>query len=168
MSLWIRRSIWLSRFILGAAALLLIRIGLRYVLDPLGEAAVHQVTLGSPEAITNTRVEGSIFVGIAVALAACIFSERRLRAGLAFFATIITTITVVRLFGLAADGPAPFTMKVLKPEVVLTVLSILAFFLEQRRWRGPSHQTIIQSVPVTNAAEASRCLSASDIKLRSP
>jgi hypothetical protein len=35
--------------------------------------------------------------------------------------------------GLAVDGPAPFTLQVLKPEIALVVLSALGLFLEMRR-----------------------------------
>lgn len=124
---------------MGAATLLLMRIGLGYVLDPVGDAALHRITLGSTEAITIMRVQGSVFIGIAAILAACVVSTRRLIVGLGFLATIVGAITAVRLLGLAVDGPAPFTLQVLKPEVVLVALSTLALFLERRRrelgWR---------------------------------
>jgi hypothetical protein len=136
MSLWTRRSIWFGRLVLGAAALLLTRIGAGFIADPVGQAAPHGMVLNAPEAVTSMRVEGGVFVGIAVALAVCAASERRLLAGLAFFATVATAITTVRLLGLAVDGPAPFTLHLLAPETVLVVLSTTAFFLERRRSRA--------------------------------
>jgi len=42
-------------------------------------------------------------------------------------------LTAVRLFGLAVDGPAPFTLRVLKPEIAVTVLAAVAYTLERRR-----------------------------------
>jgi hypothetical protein len=53
--------------------------------------------------------------------------------GLGFLATIATTILALRLVGLVVDGPGPFTLFVLKPEVALVVLSSLAFVIERRR-----------------------------------
>jgi hypothetical protein len=136
MSAWLRRSVWLGRFVLGAAALLMTRIGLGYVLSPVGEAAPHGITLATPEAVTIMRVEGGLFLGIAVVLATCVLSGRRLLAGLGFLATLIGAITAARLLGLAVDGPAPFTVHVLAPELVLVVLSTVAFLLERRRLGG--------------------------------
>ena len=91
------------------------------------------MTLGSPDAITVVRVQGGVIFGIAVALAYCLASERPLLAGLGFLATMITWVAGVRLIGLVLDGPGPFTLMVLKPEVALLVLSVCAVLLERRR-----------------------------------
>jgi len=130
-------SIWLARVVLAGAILLLARIAVAYIADPVGAVAPHEITLGSAEAITMMRVSGGTFLGIALVLLGCLVSERRLLAGLAFLATIAVTILVIRLVGLALDGPAPFTMKVLKPEVALVVLSTTALFIERRRRQNP-------------------------------
>jgi hypothetical protein len=42
----------------------------------------------------------------------------------------------VRFLGLAIDGPAPFTLFVLKPEVALVICSTIALVLERRRIVG--------------------------------
>jgi hypothetical protein len=128
--------IWFSRIVLGAAALLLLRISVVYITDPVGAVATHAIALGSAEAITNTRVSGAVFLGIALALAGCLASNRRLLAGIGFLCVIATTILIIRVMGAVIDGPAPFTMKVLVPETVLVVLSGTAFFLERRRTRS--------------------------------
>jgi hypothetical protein len=133
MSTAIRQSIWLSRFVLGAATLLMLRISVGYVADPVGAVAPHEISLGSAEAITMMRVSGGLFLGIAIALVACLVSERRLLVGLGLLGIVAATILAIRLVGVAVDGPAPFTMKVLKPEIALVVFSSAAFFLERRR-----------------------------------
>jgi hypothetical protein len=127
------RSLWFGRVVLGAATLLLGAIALEYIVDPVGAGAPHRIALGSPEAITIMRVSGGVFLGIALALLGCLVSERRLLAGLALLVTVATAITAVRLLGLALDGAAPFTMRVLKPEIALVGCSALAFVLERRR-----------------------------------
>jgi hypothetical protein len=38
---------------------------------------------------------------------------------------------------LIVDGPAPFTLFVLKPEVAITVLAVAAYLLERRRGAEP-------------------------------
>jgi hypothetical protein len=133
MSALLNRSIWFGRLVLAGSALLFTRIGLGTVLGPVAEAGRTHTTLGSPDAITVVRVEGGIFVGIAVVLAYCLISERRLLAGLAFLATLAVAVMGARLIGLALDGPGPFTLMVLKPEVALVVLSGCAVLLERRR-----------------------------------
>jgi hypothetical protein len=45
-------------------------------------------------------------------------------------------ITGVRLLGLAVDGPAPFTLVVLRPEIALVACSSIALVLERRRVRS--------------------------------
>ena len=130
-----RISIWFSRIVLGGATALLVRIALAYVLDPVAAVAPHRILLGSPEAVTIMRVSGGVFLGIAVVLLACVSSERRLVVGTGVLAVVTTAITAGRLLGLVVDGPAPFTLYVLKPEIVLVVASVLAFTLERRRRR---------------------------------
>ena len=132
----LKRSIWFSRLVLGAGALLFTQLGLGNIVGPVAVASRTHTTLGSPDAITVVRVQGGVFIGIAVLLAYCLASERRLLPGLGFFATIITGVAGVRLMGLMLDGSGPFTLMVLKPEVGLLVLSALAVLLERRRSRS--------------------------------
>jgi len=42
-------------------------------------------------------------------------------------------LTVGLVFGLIVDGPAPFTLFVLKAELTVTVLAAGAYLLERRR-----------------------------------
>ena len=109
--------VWFSRVVLGAAAVLLASIGLRYVIDPMGAVGPHGIVLGSAEAITIMRVTGSVFLGIALVLLGCLVTNRLLP-------------------GLAFHGPAPFTLFVLKPEVALVACSTIALVLERRRIVG--------------------------------
>lgn len=133
MSNLLKRSIWFGRLVLGAGVLLFTQLGLGNIVGPVEVAGRTHTTLGSPDAITVVRVQGGVFIGIAVILAYCLASERRLLAGLGFFATIITGVAGVRFIGLVLDGPGPFTLMVLKAEVVLLVLSACAVLLERRR-----------------------------------
>jgi hypothetical protein len=128
------RSVWFGRIVLGGAIALLTRIALGYLVDPAGAVAPHQIVLGSPAALTIMRVSGGMFLGVALALVVCLASGRLL-AGLGLLATIATTLTAARLVGLAVDGPAEFTLWVLKPEIALVVLSTAALAVEIRRVR---------------------------------
>jgi hypothetical protein len=135
MSDLLKRSIWFSRLVLGAGVLLFTQLGLGDILGPTSVASKTHTTLGSPDAITAVRVQGSVFIGIAAILAYCLLSERRLLAGLGFFATIITGVAGVRFLGLMLDGPGSFTLMVVKAEVVMVVVSACAVLLERRRSR---------------------------------
>ncbi|TMA74915.1 MAG: DUF4345 domain-containing protein [Deltaproteobacteria bacterium] len=128
-----RRTIWIGRVVLAGAATLMTRIAIAYIHDPVSAVAPHRIVLESAEAITIMRVSGGVFLGIAFVLVACLASDERLLTGLGMLAIIATTITAVRLVGAVIDGPAPFTLMVLKPEIVLVVASSVAFWLEYRR-----------------------------------
>jgi len=130
-----RGSVWFGRLVLGAAIVLLARIAIGYLVDPVGSVALHHIDLGSAEAVTIMRVMGGVFLGVALILAGCVVSDHRLLAGLGFLAVLATSITTVRLAGLVLDGPAAFTLRVLWPELALVLLSIAAFFVERHRRR---------------------------------
>ena len=68
---------------------------------------------------------------------------RSLVAGIGVLALVSIAVTAVRVLGLAVDGPAAFTLRVLKPEIALVVLSTLGFLLEsRRRMRGDSRRAL--------------------------
>jgi hypothetical protein len=133
MSDLLKRSIWLNRLVLGAGVVLFTQLGLGNMVGPVSVASRTHTMLGSPDAITALRVQGSVFIGIAAILAYCLASERRLLAGLGFFATIITGVAGVRCLGLVLDGPGSFTLMTLKAEVAMAVISACAVLLERRR-----------------------------------
>jgi hypothetical protein len=137
----LRHSVWFGRFVLAAAAILFTVIAVRQIADPIGASASHQIALGSSDAITIMRVTGGLFLGLALVLAACVVSDRRLLAGLGVLLTVNAVVTAVRVAGLVLDGPGPFTLQVLKPELTLVALSALAFLVERRRLRSTRHQT---------------------------
>jgi Domain of unknown function (DUF4345) len=139
MNALVRHSVWFGRLVLVGATLLFVLIGIRYVFDPIGAVAPHQIALGSQEAVTNIRVSGGVFLGIAAVLFACALSERRILAGTGVLALVSIAVTAARLFGLAVDGPAPFTVHVLKPELSIVILSTVGFILEVRRSRHRVH-----------------------------
>lgn len=130
--------IWFGRIVLGGAAMLMSRIALEDIVDPAGAVAPHRIVLGSLEAMTIMRVSGGVFLAVAFVLFGCAVAERRVLVGLGFLLTFAGTITAVRLLGLALDGPAPFTLFVLKPELALVGASTAALLLERRRRTQPT------------------------------
>jgi Domain of unknown function (DUF4345) len=126
---------WLVRFILAAPTLLFIRIGEKYVINPAQVAADSGMQLGSPAAVTDTRVVGAMFLAIAAATLFSSFSTRRLFAGLALVAIVIGFVTAARVLGVLVDGAAPETIFKLGPEVVLLTAAAVGILIELRRKR---------------------------------
>ena len=143
----LRHSVWLGRLVLAAATILFSLIALRQIADPIGASTAHQIALGSSDAITIMRVTGGLFLGVALVLAACIVSDRRLLAGLGVLFTVNAAVAAVRVIGLVLDGPGPFTLQVLKPEGALVALSAIAFLVERRRQRPTRHDPLGNPVP---------------------
>ena len=131
-----RISIWLSRVTILAATAIFILISSRYLTDPVGMAGTAKISLGSPTAITIIRVGfGAFPLGFAVIALVCLFSNKRLLTGLYIVGTVIILATVIRIYGAVVDGATPETLKLLRPEFVMVVLSVSGIFLERRRLR---------------------------------
>ena len=129
-------SVWVGRVVLGLAGLLLLRVGLGLIFDPVRAVTEQGIVLPSASAATSMRAVGGGFVGVGLLLLATLAAQRWTRSGLILLLTFAGSLTAGRLVGLALDGPAPFTLKVLKPEVVLVVLSTLALLTTFRRQRS--------------------------------
>ena len=134
--------VWVGRVVLGLAGLLLLRVGLGLTIDPVRAVTEQGIALPSPSAISSMRAVGGGFVGIGLLLLAHLAARRWLRSGLILLLTFAGALTAGRLVGLALDGPAPFTLKVLKPEVALVVLSGLALLTTFRRQRSTTDSSI--------------------------
>src|SRR5215468_3418257 len=131
MNGWLRHTIWFSRALLLIASGLFLAIALRNIVDPAAAERAVGIAFSAPGGVTVGRVGfGAFPLGFAIILIACLVSERRLLLGLRLLNTLVVVLTAVRILGLVIDGPAPFTLKVLRPEVVLTVLSTVAVYLE--------------------------------------
>ena len=118
---------------MGVGILLLTRLGMDNIVHPVAVAATTHTTLGSPDAITVICVEGGVLIGIVVILSYCLFSERRLLAGLGFFTTIISSVAGLRSHRSRADGPGSFRLMTSKAEVAMSVVAACATLVERRR-----------------------------------
>src|SRR4249920_3917593 len=131
-----RLGLWQGRVVLLAATVIFMLIGLRYLINPVTAASEFKILLGSATAITNMRVGfGAFPLGFAIIVFSCLISTRRLLRGLFFVGTIIVVATVVRIYGAVMDGTTPETHKVLRPEIALSILSVVGIVLELRRRR---------------------------------
>jgi hypothetical protein len=120
MHSWLRHLIWFNRLVLAAATASFSTIAMRGLFNPVGSSAAHDILLGSSAGVTVARVAfGGFPLAFAVILLICLVSERRLLMGLSVLVIVSIVVTAARVLGIVLDGPAPFSMHVLKPEVGL-------------------------------------------------
>jgi fucose permease len=126
--------IWLNRLLLIAATSIMTTIAMRNLRDPIGATLPMGIVLNSPTAITVVRVGfGGFPLGFAIALLGCLIATRRLLTGVSLVAAVIGAATVARIQGLLVDGVSSYNLALLRPEIVLLTLSLVAVVLERRR-----------------------------------
>ena len=140
-----RPRIWYGRIVLVLASLLLLRVGGGLMVDPVGGVAAQGISLPTKAAVTSMRAVGGGFVGVALALLLSLRSARTLVSGLSILLMFVGGLTAGRLLGLGMDGAAPFTLRVLAPELALVMLSGSALLFARQRgtdagaaWSRPS------------------------------
>ena len=133
-----RASLWINRVVLAVTTLIFTMIGLRYIADPVRASAATGVTLSRGLAVTTTRVGlGAFPLAFAVFTLTCLLSQRRQRAGVILVLTVMTTAIVVRLVGMATDGPVAESSRLFIPEGVIFLLSCAGLLLDSARLRQP-------------------------------
>lgn len=131
-----RAVVWFHRLLLTAAAIIMVMIAFRNLRDPIGATQPLGVVIASPTGMTVVRVGfGGFPLGFAVALVTCLISTERLLGGLYLLASVIGAATLARIQGLVLDGATPYNSGLLRPEVVLCILSLVGIALERRRRR---------------------------------
>jgi hypothetical protein len=126
---------WITRITLILPAVLFVRIGSKYLTDPIQAAAASGISLDSAAAVTDIRAFGAMFLAVAALLLAVLFGTRRLLAGLTLTATVVGLVTAARILGIRLDGPAPESLFKLVPELVLLAMCALGFVVELARRR---------------------------------
>jgi hypothetical protein len=127
-------STWFSRLIVAAATFIMSMIALGNLRDPIGATRQMGIELTSPTAITVFRVGfGGFPLGFAIALFGCLISTRRLLIGVSLVTAVIGAATLARIQGLLVDGATSYNLALLRPEVVMLTLSLVAIVLERRR-----------------------------------
>jgi hypothetical protein len=143
----LRYAVWPNRLVLAAGTFLFAAIAVRYLAHPVAAGAEFRIVWGSAAARTIARVGfGAFPLALAVFLLGCLVSGRLL-LGLALLATVAVIVTGVRVLGLFVDGPAAFTLQVLKPEIALSVLSVFGVLLEARRRRETTNAADVTTGP---------------------
>lgn len=132
-----RLAPWLARLALVPPVVIFLAVAARNLSDPVGASAALGISLTTPEAITTTRIGfGAFPLAFALFLAACLVSGRRLLIGLALAATVTAVATAVRAVGIALDGTAAQSVKLLQAEIGLLGVLVAGLSVEtSRRFR---------------------------------
>jgi fucose permease len=137
MTRYSRGVVWFNRTVLAAVTFVMTMIAMRSLRDPIGSTLPIGIALGSPSAVTVVRVGfGGFPLGFAVALFACLIAQERLLAGMSLVLAVVGGATAARIQGLLLDGATPYNVALLRPEIVMLVLSALGIVLEVRRRRS--------------------------------
>jgi hypothetical protein len=129
-----RLAPWLLRLFLLPPALIFTVISIRFLADPAGAAGASGITFDSSVGLTNLRSGiGGLFLTAACVTWFCLFSKRRLLAGLGFVATTMGVVLAVRLVSVVIDGTVRASLPVLLAETVFLLLSLTGIFIEFRR-----------------------------------
>ncbi len=131
--LW-RAAPWIARVALVPPVVIFTAVALRTLSDPVGSSAVIGIALSGPQAVTTVRIGfGAFPLGLAAFLAACLVSRRRQRIGLGLAATVTAVVTVVRAVGIAVDGTALQSVKLLHAEMGLLLVLLAGLAVESVR-----------------------------------
>jgi hypothetical protein len=127
----------IQRIVLAAATFVFGAIGMRYIADPVQAATATGATLNTAFAVTTTRVGfGAFPLGVAIFTVISLFSTRRLVPAVQLVATLVTSVIVVRVIGMIADGAALASSKLFIPEGVILLLSLAGLLLQPKREAG--------------------------------
>ena len=129
-------GIWYNRILLLLVSILFASIGLKNLVDPFEAARQSNITLSSATAFSVARVSmGALPLGFAIFTFITLFSQRQISRGLLLVFILVGITTLVRIASLKIDGNSDFGHRVLIPEIVITILSALGLYLDQRRTR---------------------------------
>jgi hypothetical protein len=109
-------------------------IARKFILDPVGSAAVSQTRLDAPIAITNMRASFGAFPLACALVALASLTSRRLHlGGLAVMASVIGSVLLVRIAGILVDGTYQQSHRLLAAEGTLLGITLIAIFAELAR-----------------------------------
>lgn len=133
---FLRFAPWISRFPLVAATLIFAAISSKFLIDPVQAAGARGIVFASGAGMTTVRIGfGAFPLAFAIITASCLIAKRRLLAGIYILLTVLAVAIFVRVGGMIADSSAKENMRLLVPEIVLLVISLVALNVELRRRR---------------------------------
>ena len=133
MTFW-KFAPWLGRVIILAVALLYAMIGLRFVLDPQTALTHSGIAAAAGPGFTNTRTGfGGLPLCFALILFFCLFSRRRLLAGLGAIAAVMAVVLTVRAYAVGQDGTFAQNSPLFMLEGTILAIALAGLLVETRR-----------------------------------
>lgn len=125
---------WMTRVVLVAPTVVLSITGARYLIHPVYPDALLAMTFCINLGLTTARILlGGFPLGCAFFLAICLFSRRRVLAGLLFTSVLMGVVLFVRVFGVYGISTVAEYLKLVRVELVLLFLSGFGVLLELGR-----------------------------------
>jgi hypothetical protein len=115
----------IGQVVLSVAALLLILIGRKYIVDPMGAAASSGIALPSSLGLTNMRAGvGGFTLGLGIISGLSAWSRSMLVSGLRTLLVVVGIVFVVRVGGSLVDGTVAQSAHILIPEALIIAASL--------------------------------------------
>lgn len=131
---FLKFGIWLNRIVIVGVSGLFTVISLRYLIDPVTSASAVNIALNSGTAESVVRVGlGALPLAFVIVILTSLFSVERLYSGIRTIVIIFWTVTAARLYAISLDGTTEFNLRVLKPEIIICILSAIGLYLEVLR-----------------------------------
>jgi hypothetical protein len=125
---------WINKVVLLMSTAVFAIIAIEPLAHPAANAAAQGIAFTSPIGTTLFRVSFAGFpLGCAAFLAYCLFGSRRTLTGLIFSALILGILLAVRIYGMEVDSTVEKSMPLVKPEIFLVALTLIAIAIEKRR-----------------------------------
>ena len=132
---------WMTRLFLVPPTVVLSITGARYLIHPVYSAALMGMTFCINFGLTTARILlGGLPLGCALFLAICLFSRRRVLAGLLFTSILMGIVLLVRVSGVYGISTVTEYLKLVRVELVLLFLCGIGVLLEFGR-RGHIEKT---------------------------
>jgi hypothetical protein len=122
---------WISKVIILLCTAIFVMISIEPFAHPTANAASQGIAFTSSAGATFFRVSFAGFpLGCAAFLLYCLVSSRRALTGLIFSALILGILLVVRIYGMEVDSTVQQSLPLVKPEIVLVIITLIGIALE--------------------------------------
>ncbi|HUE35849.1 MAG TPA: DUF4345 family protein [Candidatus Acidoferrum sp.] len=95
---------YMSRMFMMPPTVIFTIISLRFLTNPTHAISPTGLAYSQPDAITDTRVIGAVFLALAVLVLGVVLSKNLLRQGHVILIVVLGLVLAVRLYGFATDG----------------------------------------------------------------
>jgi hypothetical protein len=124
---------WISTIIILLSTVIFVMISIQPLAHPAADAASQGIAFTASAGATFYRVYVAGFpLGCAAVLIYCLVSRRRAVTGLIFSALVLGILLAVRIYGMEVDSTVQQSLPLVKPEIVLVLLTLFGIAAETR------------------------------------